>query len=210
MKQDGLTNPFIRETLLPYGIEAGDELCESVKIYINTLLQWNAKIALTTITEVGEILRVHFGESFFAAEAAQIEKGRLADIGTGAGFPGIPIRMVRHPIELKLVEPIAKKTAFLGEIARKLKLTGVEIIRCRMEDWKIDRASPDFVTSRALGNYDKLLSWSKTRLSQSGKVVLLIGESESEKVMKEPGWKWEAPAKIPQSRNRYVLFGSPA
>jgi 16S rRNA (guanine527-N7)-methyltransferase len=209
MKQNILSNQFLRDTLLPYGIEVEERLCELVKAYLNTLLEWNAKIALTTITDPVEILRVHFGESFFAAEAAQIEKGRLADIGTGAGFPGIPIRMVRHAIELKLVEPIAKKTAFLSEIARKLSLTGVEIIRCRMEDWPIGPQSLDFVTARALGHYDQLLDWSKTRLSEKGKAVLLIGESEVEKITRQASWKWREPAKIPQSRGRFVLSGSP-
>jgi 16S rRNA (guanine527-N7)-methyltransferase len=210
MKQDSLTNPSIREVLLPYGIVADDNLCESIEIYVNTLLQWNAKIALTTITDPAEVLRVHFGESFFAAAAAQIEKGRLADIGTGAGFPGIPIRMVRHLIELKLVEPVAKKTAFLAEIGRKLHLERMEIIRCRMEDWRVGNGSLDFITSRALGNYGRLLAWSKTRLSQDGRAVLLIGEADVETIEGEPGWKWGEPSKVPQSRGKYVLFGSPS
>lgn len=209
MKQDSLTNSFIRERLLPYRIEADDDLCESVRIYVNTLLQWNAKIALTTITDPAEMLRVHFGESFFAARAAQIEKGRLADIGTGAGFPGIPIRMVSHLIELKLVEPVAKKAAFLAEIGRKLHLDRADIIRCRMEDWHVESGTLDFITSRALGNYERLLAWSKTRLSQNGRAVLLVGETDVETIRRGPRWKWEEPAKVPQSRNRYVLFGSP-
>jgi 16S rRNA (guanine527-N7)-methyltransferase len=210
MKETILSNRLIHDELVPYGVAADEGLCESVKVYIGTLLQWNAKIALTTITDPVEILRVHFGESFFAAEAAGIGKGRLADIGTGAGFPGIPIRMVRDGIQLRLVESVAKKTAFLGEIVRKLNLAGVEIIRYRMEDWSAEPRSLDFVTARALGRYDELLHWSKTRLSQDGKVVLLLGEAEVARICRELGWKWQEAVKVPQSRNRFVLLGSPA
>ncbi|HTW30709.1 MAG TPA: RsmG family class I SAM-dependent methyltransferase, partial [Candidatus Sulfotelmatobacter sp.] len=120
MKQPALSDAFIKDVLLPYGMDPDGDLCAAIRAYIAILLKWNSKIALTTVTEPGEILRIHFGESFFACATAGIGAGRVADIGTGAGFPGIPIRMVSPSVDLILVEPVAKKTAFLHEVVRKL------------------------------------------------------------------------------------------
>src|SRR5580692_6658047 len=152
------------DLLAPYGVVPDHGLCESINLSISTLALWNSKISLTTVTNPEEIVRTHFGESFFAARTIPIRAGRVADIGTGAGFPGIPIRMVAPEIKLTLVEPVAKKTAFLGEIVRKLGLSGVDIIRCRMEELPEDNCGFDFVTARALGEYKKFAKWAAGRL----------------------------------------------
>jgi 16S rRNA (guanine527-N7)-methyltransferase len=202
-----LADELIQKTLAPYGIPIDLALCEQIRLYVSTLLQWNAKIALTSVTDPKDVLKLHFGDSFYAAEKAGITKGRVADIGTGAGFPGIPIRMVRPAIELTLVEPIGKKTAFLGEVVRRLNLSGVDIIRCRMEEVPDSLGKLDFVTARALGQYEKLLRWSKSRLSANGKVVLLIGTEEIESLSKLPEWNWEEPHKVPNSEAKFVFIG---
>jgi len=209
MTPTNLGDEFIRETLGPYGICPDHNLCSGIRTYISTLLHWNSKTALTTIVDPEDILRVHFGESFFAGETTGIVEGRVADIGTGPGFPGIPIRMVNQSVELALVEPVAKKTAFLHEVVRKLGLSGVDIIRCRMEDLPNDIGKFDVVTSRALGNYDDLLQWSKVRLSQNGIVVLMIGEEEAERLARKKDWHWSKKSIIPRSRGKFVLSGSP-
>ena len=209
MKQPALSDAFIKDVLLPYGMDPDGDLCAAIRAYIAILLKWNSKIALTTVTEPGEILRIHFGESFFACATAGIGAGRVADIGTGAGFPGIPIRMVSPSVDLILVEPVAKKTAFLHEVVRKLGMSGVDIIRCRMEDLPVDAGSFDFVASRALGNYDDLLQWSEFRLSRNGKAVLLIGETELERLLGKGGWYWDKNVIIPGSTRRFVLVGYP-
>ena len=203
-----LTDVHIRDALRAYGVEADPQLCEKIRVYISTLLQWNAKISLTTITQAREILRVHFGESLFAASAAGIADSRVADIGTGAGFPGIPIRMVLPGVQLTLIEAVGKKAAFLAEVLRKIDIHGVRIIRCRMEDTPSDVTGFDFVTARALGRYDALLGWSKKRLSQSGKIALLLGKSEAERLSQEAKWHWEPLKLVPGSSARVVLVGS--
>lgn len=205
-----LSDDLIEKTLLPYGAAVDEQMIGRIREYVSCLLQWNAKISLTTVTNPDEILRVHFGESFFAASAAGIVKGRVADIGTGAGFPGIPVRMVSELIELTLVEPNAKKAAFLAEVIRRLEITRVKIIRCRMEDAPKEMKELDFVVSRALGNYEELLEWSKSRFSQNGQLVLLVGESEVGRLGRRPNWMWRAAIKVPNTRERYVLVGSPA
>jgi 16S rRNA (guanine527-N7)-methyltransferase len=207
-EQPDLSNEHIRLVLRPYGVAIDSELCEAIRVYISLLLQWNRKISLTTISAPNDILRVHFGESFFAAVEAGIANGRVADIGSGPGFPGIPIRMVRHLVDLTLVEPIAKKTAFLGEVVRRLGLSIVRIIRCRMEDVPAEVCGLDFVTARALGRYEDLLDWAKSRLSSDGRIVLLVGQAEVAKLSRMEGWTWRKPIKVPQSDSRFVLVGA--
>jgi 16S rRNA (guanine527-N7)-methyltransferase len=210
MKQLNLSDAFIERVLSPFGVIPDHNLCEAIRVYTSTLLHWNSRIALTTVTDREEILRVHFGESFFAASTAGIAAGRVADIGTGAGFPGIPIRMVHPSVELVLVDAVAKKTAFLHEVVRRLGMSGVDIIRCRMEDMGGDAAGFDFVTARALGKYDELLLWSKSRLSQNGKIVLLIGEAELRNILTSRGWYWDKNVIVPGSTGRFLLVGSPS
>jgi 16S rRNA (guanine527-N7)-methyltransferase len=203
-----LTDDEIACALSPYGVSASQTLCEQIRIYISLLLRWNRKVALTTITDPKEILCLHFGESFFAASAAGINEGRVADIGTGAGFPGIPIRMVRPSVKLTLVEPVGKKAAFIAEIVSNLGLSGTDIMRCRMEEMSDSIRDFDFITVRALGRYEELLRWSKARLSQQGKIVLLLGYNEVNKIRGSRRWNWEEPIKIPDSRARFVLIGN--
>jgi 16S rRNA (guanine527-N7)-methyltransferase len=204
-----LTDDAIVDLLGPYGVVPPHALCESVRSYISTLLLWNSKIALTTVTNPVDIVRLHFGESFFAARTASITGGRVADIGTGAGFPGIPIRMVTPGVGLTLVEPIAKKTAFLGEVVRKLGLSGVDIIRCRMEELPPEQTGFDLMTARALGRYLKLARWAESRISKGGELLLMLGEAEVRDLVQLRGWNWREPLRIPQSTARFVLIGSP-
>ena len=209
MSSTDAANSHIRDVLHIYSVDSDPKLCERVRIYTSTLLQWNAKISLTAITDPDEVLRTHFGESFFAASVAGITGGRVADIGTGAGFPGIPIRMVQSGVQLTLVEAVAKKAAFLGEVLRKIETSGVNIIRCRMEEIPPDVSGFDYITARALGKYESLLLWSKKRLSQGGRVVLLVGLSEAEHLMQNSDWDWNPAKIVPQTSSRVVLVGSP-
>ena len=204
-----LSDGKIQEILRSYYVRVDALLCEDIRSYIELLLFWNRKIALTTITNPEEIVRVHFGESFFLAAAAHFEKGRVADIGTGAGFPGIPMRMVLPNAQVTLVESVGKKAAFLAEVVRKLNLTAIEVMRCRMEEIRQGIEPFDLVTARALGSYVELLDWVRPRLSTAGRVALLIGADEVDELKKTAGWNWQKPIKIPESRARFVLFGNP-
>ena len=203
-----LTNEFITRTLEIYGVNATPSLCASIRTYIELLLRWNQKIALTTITDPAEILRFHFGESMFAARQVPIRHGRLADVGTGPGFPAVPISMVIPELHCVLIESNQKKAAFLAELVRTLKIDGIEIYRGRMESFTDSAVRFDFSVSRALGMHNDFLSWSSRHLAPSGTVVLWIGDDDACRISSMSEWDWNPTLPIPDSRRRMLLFGS--
>jgi len=156
-----------------------------------------------------EIVRRHFGESFFAVEVVPISEGRLADVGSGAGFPGAAIALASPRAHVTLIEPNSKKVAFLETIRGDLDLRNLEITKARVEDCSEILARADFVTSRAFGNYDKLLKVMSSRRGSGAKAVFWLGESDARKIGSQAGWRWSEPLRIPQSERRVLLIGSP-
>jgi 16S rRNA (guanine527-N7)-methyltransferase len=203
-----LTDDVILDTLHQYAVRADHNLCDKIRTYVSTLLLWNRKISLTTVAEPLDILRFHFGESFFAASAVPIREGRLADVGSGAGFPGIPLRILVSRLDLTLIESNAKKCAFLSDVARKLELDHVSVHHSRMEDVPAGAGRFDFITARALGQHRDLLAWAIEHLRQDGKIVLWLGEGDANEISRDPGWLWASPVLIPGSKQRYILAGS--
>ena len=204
-----LTDREIRTALEPYGPSLTDVQVQAIWNYISLLLLWNQKVRLTSVVEPNEIVNRHFGESMFAVRKVPIERGRLADIGSGAGFPGLALKIACPQLEVFLIEANAKKAAFLAEAKRALQLEGVEILRTRLEDLSIGHDTLDFVTARAVGGLLGLLFWSQRALSRQGKLVLWLGREDAEEISGTAGWKWREPVLIPGSRRRVVLIGQP-
>ena len=196
-------SPYIRQPL-------GDPQLLSIAKYLDLLKRWNQTIPLTSIEEDTEVVARHFGESMFAGSLVLIERGRLADVGSGAGFPGFPLKIAFPKLGVTLLEPNIKKCAFLREVQGTLGLTGVEVVRSRYEDFPAASASFDFVCSRAIGGYKRLLQWSKVVLRPQGRVILWLGIEDSILLSRAKGWNWELPVSIPESRRRVVLIGAPA
>lgn len=210
-----LSNLRIAAILAEYSIatDAASVLVEGIQSYISLLLEWNRSISLTTITDPEEIVRFHFGESLFAASCVPIRNGRLADVGAGAGFPGLPLRMLIPSLDLTLIESNAKKAAFLAEISRRLGLDHAGVFRSRMEAFgaKLGPESPtvfDFITARAFGQFDRLLAWSRTHLGASGRLVLWLGQDDVDSVSRGDRWTWAEPIQIPGSKRRFILSGA--
>lgn len=198
----------IAESLVQYGIRPTSQQLDQVNVYISLLLRWNRAISLTSVTDASEIVRFHFGESAFALSCVPGMNGRLADVGTGAGFPGLPLRIFGRDLELTLIEANAKKCAFLFEVVRELGLGNVHIIRARYEEAVVRQPSkPEVVTSRALSGQEELLRWAASSLAPNGKIVLWLSENDARVLAKTPGFDWATPVAIPGSRRRCILFG---
>jgi 16S rRNA (guanine527-N7)-methyltransferase len=205
-----LSDRQIQDRLLQYSFSPDPGQCKAIKAYISLLLRWNQKISLTTVVDPIEILDFHFGESIFAVSSVPIEKGRLADVGSGAGFPGLALGIALPELSLTLIESNSRKASFLAEAARELNLKEVDLVRQRMEEAPVELGQFDYITARALGRHERLLIWSRSRLCVRGKIVLWLGEEEIRSISADHSWIWRAPIHIPASKRRFILVGSPA
>jgi 16S rRNA (guanine527-N7)-methyltransferase len=204
-----LPTQSILSALLPFGVSPSAQQIESIRRYIDLLMLWNEKVGLTALSDPEEIVARHFGESLFCTRIVPFDGGRLADIGSGGGFPGLVIRLMCPNLEVFLVESNKKKAAFLAEAIRALAVDRVTVIAERFEDWRPEGESLDFVASRALGHYPYLMRWAQEALSSSGKLILWVGDDEGNRLQTRPGWRWSVPERIPASRNRQLLIGTP-
>lgn len=129
-------------------------------IYLKELLEWNKKFNLTAITDPEEIKVKHFEDSLSILQAISLKDQSVIDIGTGAGFPGIPLKIKCPDIKLTLVEATRKKVEFLKHIVQKLDLKDVEVIWGRAEAIaKVKREQYDIAISRAVAELNILSEW---------------------------------------------------
>jgi 16S rRNA (guanine527-N7)-methyltransferase len=197
----------IRRALAEFQISIDSQQVILIQRYIGTLLRWNEKLNLTAIRSPLEILYRHFCESMFAAGAIPVDKGRLADIGSGPGFPGIPLKILRPELELCLVESNIKKGTFLAEVIRELQLTNSRVLISRYEELGEEVAPLDFVCSRAVGEFGPFLEWAGSSEVDAHQVILWIGGRDLEEARKSKKWDWRDPILIPQSLQRFLLAG---
>jgi len=178
-----------------------------IQHYIRILLQWNEKFNLTAIRDPLEILYRHFCESMFAATKFSLGQGRLADVGSGAGFPGIPLKILCPGIQLFLIESNLKKATFMAEVIRELGLADTQVLVRRYEELGEELAPLDFVCSKALGEFRPLLKWASSAHLAAANVLLWIGGRDLEGIQKLSGWSWQEPISIPHSLRRMILLG---
>jgi len=197
----------IAATLAPFRISLSQSQLNSIKDYIELLLLWNQTINLTAIEDPVEIVSRHFGESLFAATFLDIGYSRLADVGTGAGFPGLALKIVCPSAKVTLFESNIRKCAFLKEIAQRLGFIDVDIRRQRYAEFEATGAVFDFVCARALGDYPGFMPWARRMIRPEGRVVLWLGTEESIRLGRRKEFIWDAPVAIPESRRRVILVG---
>jgi 16S rRNA (guanine527-N7)-methyltransferase len=203
-----LSENAIRRALGDFQITLTDEQVACIQQYTRLLRHWNEKLNLTAIREPLEILHRHFCESMYAAVSVPINSGRLADIGSGPGFPGLPLKILRPNLQLFLVESNIKKGTFLAEVARELGLTNARVLIGRYEELGEELAPLDFVCSRAVGEFAPFLEWAASDRVSAGRVVLWIGGRDLDEARKSSQWEWQEPIPVPQSLRRYLLVGS--
>ena len=141
--------------------------------YMNLLIEWNEKINLTAITDPDEIILKHFIDSITILK--ELEDGsKLVDVGTGAGFPGIPLSIMNPSLKITLVDSLNKRLIFLQEVVNKLKLENIEIVHARAEEFgqnKKYREQFDISTSRAVANLSTLSEYLIPLVKVGGKVI---------------------------------------
>jgi len=184
---------------------------QHISTYIDILQRWNARMNLTAIRDEEEIVTRHFGESLFAARhlfptVSPVVNGfAIADLGSGAGFPGIPIKLWAPEISLTLIESNHKKATFLREVVRALTLTHVNIQNARAES--LPPQSFDLVTLRAVERFETILSTAAGLVVPGGHLALLIGATQFPAASSLlPTLNWSDPIPIPDSRSRLLAI----
>ncbi len=185
-----------------------DKQVLQIQQYIRLLLTWNEHVNLTAIRDPLEILYRHFCESMYAAISVPLGEGRLADVGSGGGFPGLPLKIIRPQLEVFLVESNAKKATFLAEVIRDLGLAGARVLVSRYEELSEEMAPLDWVCSRAVGEFGRFLEWAGSDRIAAKHVVLWIGGRDLEEIQKRRDWEWREPIAVPHSLRRYLLVGA--
>jgi 16S rRNA (guanine527-N7)-methyltransferase len=191
-----------------FQLTATNEQVLQIQQYIRILLYWNDKVNLTAIRDPLEILYRHFCESMYAAVAVPVEHGRLADVGSGGGFPGLPLKILRPDLRIFLVESSIKKVTFLAEVTRELGLNDVQVLARRYEELGEEVAPLDFVCSRALGEFPAFLEWAKSEQIAAKRVILWIGARDLPEIQKIRTWDWAEPLQVPNSLRRLLLVGT--
>jgi len=174
-----LSHDQIRSLLAPFllpSLELSDPLVQQVSDYLDLLLRWNSRVSLTAIRSPEEIVRRHFGESFFAAghlATCLPATAELLDYGSGPGFPGLPIQMALPGMRVTLAESQAKKVTFLREVIRTLGLSAAIWPR-RVEEMPESRRF-DAVTMRAVEKMGDSMGLAAERVREGGRMVALVG-----------------------------------
>ena len=187
-----------------------------ISTYIDILLRWNARINLTAIRQPEEIVTRHFGESLFAARhlfpAKQGRRERprscsVIDVGSGAGFPGLPIKVWATHIHLTLIESNQKKATFLREVARGLTLTDINIFSGRAEDFPDPVA--EVVTLRAVERFNAVLPVAASLVAPGGRLALLISQAQLTSVHELAlSFTWKPAIPIPLSATRILAIAT--
>src|SRR5438876_4582614 len=223
-----LLQPFLPVPLVESQLQA-------ISTYIDILLRWNARVNLTSVRQPEEIVTRHFGESLFAArqlfptpagcraslsssvphartDAVRPQKqskattnNHVIDVGSGAGFPGIPIKVWAPQVHLTLIESNYKKATFLKEVARALTLTDIDVVSTRAEDFF---GQADIVIRRAVERFEAILPIAARLVVSGGVLALLVGERQLQSARQFGNvFRWSEPLQIPLSSKRVLLLG---
>ena len=198
----------IQQALGEFRLRASSEQVLQIQQYIKILMAWNQKMNLTAIRDPKEMLYRHFCESMYASVVMPLEKGRLADVGSGGGFPGLPLKIIRPDLQVFLVEANIKRVTFLAEVIRELGLKGAQVLARRYEELAEEVVPLDYVCSRALGEFPVFLEWARSERIAAKQVILWIGARDLSEIRKVEAWDWSEPIEVPHSVRRVLLVGT--
>lgn len=165
------------------GVELSEGQIELFILYLSQLKLWNEKINLTSLRADRDIILKHFIDSIVPAEYID-HSAALLDIGSGGGFPGVPLKIVRPDLDVTLLESSEKKVSFLKDLIRKLDLKGIKAFSARAEDARngVPRQSFDYVITRAVGSVQHVLGLSLPYVRKDGLIILMRGRSGAEDI----------------------------
>lgn len=188
-----------------FGLSLSAALCHKLGEHYELLLHWNERINLTRITEPEEAARFHYVESLYVGEFLLPSVRRIADVGSGGGFPGIPLAVVRPDMEVILIEKDRRRAIFLSEAIRRLGLENVEVVCERFQAY--ERRDFDALLCRALERMAERVP-ELLAFAEACRQVLLLGGSDLERAVRRhagPRWTWRS-LPIPYAHKRRMLL----
>jgi len=200
----------VRALLKPFQLELSSSQIGKLLAYLDLLLRWNRKINLTSIRTDEECVTRHFGESLYLARWIKLQ-GNLLDIGSGAGFPGLALRIAFPDLATTLLEPVAKKRAFLKEAARVCGVSKVDVRPERLEDYACQSsvAIYDTITARAVGHFDSLVPQALNLIKPEGRICLWIGQNQGQSLLESSALvQWGPQIAMPIGREREIWVGT--
>ncbi len=165
------------EKALKIDIKISEKELEKFYQYMKLLIEWNEKMNLTAIIEPNDVILKHFIDSITINKYID-EQSKVMDIGTGAGFPGIPLKILNEDVKMTLVDSLNKRVQFLKEVGKQLELTNIEYIHSRAEELagsSLHRQQYDFVTSRAVARLTTLLEYMLPFVKIGGRCICMKG-----------------------------------
>jgi 16S rRNA (guanine527-N7)-methyltransferase len=199
---------FVISSARELGLTIGESHAEQLMCYLAHLIEWNKVINLTAIIDPKEIIIKHFVDSLVALVATSFPKNNMVlDVGSGGGFPGIPLKIVRSDLRLTLVEPVQKKCSFLNSVIGLLKLHDVSTFDGTIEQYAKRPISQviDTVVVRAL-KFEKVKKHLSTLLTSKGKVVLYRTSAiEKQEIGEEFHFMSEIALMLPQGSGKRVV-----
>lgn len=168
-----------------FGIELSLQHLNRFGLYIDELMEWNRRINLTGLYEPRRITRELLLDSLLTASLLP-EDGRMLDVGSGAGFPGMVIKIYRPDLKVHLLEATSRKGTFLRHMVRLLGLKGIEVKKGRIEreGHDLPEEGYDIITARALASLDRVMVWCTPFLAYNGLLVGFLGK-DSDAILKK-------------------------
>ena len=177
---------FIKEAKL-YGVELNQKQLDAFAVYASLLAEWNEKMNLTAITEVGEVYEKHFLDCLIPAKKFSFEGKSLLDLGSGAGFPGMAIAIAFPSCHVSLLDATEKKFSFLKEVKEKLGLDNVTFCLSRAEEFSKGRGKYDVVTSRGFAALRVFVEVAAPLAKVGGTILALKGARADEELVEAKG-----------------------